>query len=140
MTNQQYPQKYSDFDITNWDWPFRFPIMNMAATPSTEISVWEEEKEVVVEAATPGIKPEEVEMTFDKGVLLIRASKKEEKIDKAKKFYQKSNATFVYRVSVPGEIDEKHEPKATLHDGMLQVRFKKSERAIPKKINIQTNT
>jgi len=141
MDKDNLPQKYSDFDIANWDWPFgsfRFPMTNFPTmTASPEISVWEEDKDVVVEMATPGVKAEDVEMTMEKGILLVRANKKEEKADKTKKYYQKSSSSYVYRVSIPGEIDEKQEPKATMKDGMLQVRFKKSERTMPKKINVQ---
>ena len=137
----QLPQKYSDFDILNLDWPFsgsHFPAMTTNTAHHTpEISVWDEDKDVVVEAATPGMKPEDIEMTFEKGVLLIRANRKEEKSDKVKKYYQKSSSSYVYRVSIPHDVDEKHEPKATMKDGMLQIRFKKSERALPKKISVQ---
>ena len=138
------PQKYLDFDISNMDMPFgdfRFPSMNFPAmsTHAPEISIWEEDKNVVVEVATPGVKPEDVEMTVEKGILLIRAHRKEEKTDKSKKYYQKSSSSFVYRISIPHEIDEKCEPKATLKDGMLQVHFKKSEHKSPKKINVQSS-
>ena len=138
------PKLYTDpdFDIMKSDWTnwpmFSMPFFsNLFHTHGGEVTVWEEPNEVVVEAAAPGISPENVEMNFTKGVLTIRAEKKEEKADEKKKFYQRSNASYVYRLTVPGEIDEKVEPKAQLKDGMLQVRFKKNERSVPKKIHVQ---
>ena len=43
------------------------------------LSVSEDENHVFVEAALPGLKADEIEMTFDKGILWIKAEKKEEK-------------------------------------------------------------
>src|SRR5574344_1899907 len=74
------------------------------------LSISEDEKKVYVEAAVPGIEPKEVEITFDKGVLSIRAEQieKEEK----KKMIRQSRRSFVYQVAVPGDIDYGVEPEA----------------------------
>lgn len=138
------PQKYSEsdpiFDLMSLDWPFgtfRVPMHTHTPLSSSDISVWEENKHVVVQVAVPGVKSDDVEITVEKGVLLVRANKKEEKTDKDKKYYQKSSSSFVYRVAIPNEIDESQEPKATLKDGLLEIHFKKSDRSIPKKIPVQ---
>lgn len=139
------PQKYTDFDILSpeWsnNWSTNWPWMPMSLIPHhtnvSNVSVWEEPNEVIAEAATPGMRPEEIEMNYAKGILTVRAERKEEKADEKRKFYQKSNTSFVYRLSIPGDIDEKSEPKAELKDGMLRIRFKKSEKTAPKKIRIQ---
>jgi len=57
------------------------------------LSISEDDKNVYVKAAVPGVDPKEVEITFDKGILLIRAesSEKEEK----KKIIRKSKESFV---------------------------------------------
>lgn len=123
-------------------WPFGewtrglFPSVR-GAMSSSELSVWEEKDDVVVEAPLPGIKPNEVDLNFEKGTLTIRASRKEEKEDKDKKYFHKSSSSFVYRLTVPGELDDSVEPEANLNDGVLQVRFKKQQRTLPKKINVK---
>ena len=101
------------------------------------LSVYEDENNVFVEAALPGLKAEEIEMTFEKGILWIKAEKKEEAEDKSKKFYRKATSTFSYRVAVPGDVDENREPEAVYSDGMLQVIFSKSKKHEPKKITIK---
>ncbi len=134
-------QPYEPEELSLWPWegPFSrsfFPSLRNLI-PSTELSVWEEKDDVVVEAGLPGIKAGEVDLSFEKGVLTIRAERKEEKEEKERKYFQKSSSTFVYRLSVPGELDETVEPKANLSNGVLQVRFKKQKRSVPKKINVQ---
>src|ERR1700722_7347174 len=93
------------------------------------LSVSEDEKNVYVEAALPGIKPDEIEMTFDKGVLWIKAEKKEEEKDRGKKFYRKAVSSFSYRIAVPGNIDEGKQPDAGCKNGVLRVVFPKTQKA-----------
>lgn len=97
------------------------------------LSVFEDENSVTVEAALPGIKPEEVEMTFDKGVLWIKAEKREEEKDKNKKFYRKAESSFSYRIAVPGNIDEGRQPDALCKNGILKVVFPKTQKGQPPK-------
>ena len=101
------------------------------------LSVYEDENNVFVEASLPGLKAEEIEMTFEKGILWVKAEKKEEVEDKTKKYYRKATSAFSYRVSVPGDIDENREPEALFIDGMLKVIFSKSKKHEPKKIRIK---
>jgi len=104
---------------------------------SSGVSIWEEEGDIVVEASLPGIKNDEVDLTFEKSMLTICAQKKEEKEDTKKKYYQKAEHSFVYKLSIPGELDENIEPQASLDNGVLQIRFKKHKRSEPKKIQIR---
>ena len=102
------------------------------------LSVSEDGEHVYVEAALPGLKPEEIEMTFDKGILWIKGEKKEEAVDKAKKFYRKALNTFSYRIAVPGNIDESISPEALYKNGILRVSFSKTTKTQPKKIPIKS--
>ncbi|HKY99812.1 MAG TPA: Hsp20/alpha crystallin family protein [Rhabdochlamydiaceae bacterium] len=101
------------------------------------LSVYEDEKSITIEAALPGLNADEIEMTFDKGILWIKGEKKEEEKEKNKKYYRKAISTFSYRVAVPGDIDEQVEPDAVFKDGMLKVYFPKSTKTEPKKIGIK---
>ena len=99
------------------------------------LSISEDEKNVYVEAAVPGIDPKDVEITFDKGVLSIRAevSEKEEK----KKMIRQSRRSFVYQVAVPGDIDYGVDPEAKCKNGMMTISFAKSPKTQPKKIAVK---
>ncbi len=137
--NQRTPQPYiSSEEFLSW--PFaNWPSLKSLSSQSSGLSLWEEEGEIVVEAALPGIKSENINIVFEKGTLTIQGSKKEEKDDKAKKYYHKSDTSFEYALKVPGEIDDHQEPHATLTDGVLQIRFKKHQRSTPRKISVKTS-
>lgn len=99
------------------------------------LSVSEDEKNVYVEAAVPGIDPAEVEVTFDKGVLTIRAEKKEE--EKGKTYQRHATRSFFYRAA-PEDVDQKKEPQAICKNGVMTVTFAKVPEAKPKKIAVKT--
>ncbi len=134
---QPYEHEESFWPIS--DWPcFRSFMPSMRGLfPSSDLSVWEEKDCVIVEAPLPGIKANDVDLTFERGVLTIRAQKKEEKEDKDRKYYHKSNAAYVYRMTVPGDIDETCEPEAKLENGVIRISFKKHKEATPRKINVK---
>jgi len=101
------------------------------------LSVSEDEGNVYVDAALPGIEPKNIEVTFDKGVLHISGEDKEE--EKKKKYYRKATSAFSYRVAVPSEVSPKTEPEATYKNGVMHVAFKKMAAAAPKKITVKVS-
>lgn len=119
-----YPSFLEDFEDL-------FPTNNFL----NGLSISEDDKNVYVEAAVPGINPKDVDVTFNKGVVTIRASKKEE--EKEKKFQRKATSSFYYRVA-PSDIDPKAEPTAVCKNGVMKVTFSKSLEAKPKKIAVKT--
>ncbi len=118
-----------DFDDELWE--------NEEVTSPSNLSISEDEKNVYVEAALAGVSPEHVEITFDKGILWIKAERKEEREEKEKKYYRKATRSYSYRVAVPGNIDESKEPEATFKEGIMTVKFPKTAQAQPKKIQIK---
>lgn len=105
--------------------------------PAANIS--ETGNEFVIKAELPGVKKEDVEISFDRGVLSIQGERKIEKTEKDEKahrtesFYGKYSRSF----SLPENIDEK-KVKATCKDGVLTVRLPKMEKEVrtPKKISV----
>jgi HSP20 family protein len=123
-----------------WNFPFsleedeNWPIESANAS---NLSIYEDENHVFVEAAIPGLKPEEIEVTFEKGILWIKAERRQEEEDKKKKYYRKAVSAFSYRVAVPGQIDTTHEPDASYKDGIMKVVFNKTKQTQPKKITVK---
>lgn len=105
-----------------------------------DLDVYETEDEVVVKANVAGVNPEQVDITFEKGVLWIKAEKAEEKNDPAKKHYSKSSWNYSYKVGVPGLIDFNTEPAAEVDNGVVTVTFKKAEASKPKKLTVKAKT
>ena len=103
------------------------------------LAVSEDNGQVYVEAHLPGLKAEEIEVTYDKGVVWVRGQKeeKEEKLEtKDRKYYRKASHSFSYRVVVPGDIDPQAEPSAHYDQGVIRLAFAKKKLAEPRKIQI----
>lgn len=127
----RFRHPFSIFENVDDDWA-----LNEFSNPSG-LTVSEDDQHVYVEAALPGIKPDEIEMIFDKGVVWIKAEKREESEDKKKKYYRKAMSTFSYRVAVPGDVDESKQPEATIKYGVLRATFFKTKVGTAKKIPIK---
>jgi HSP20 family protein len=100
------------------------------------LSISEDDKNVYIEAAVPGVEAGDVDVTFDKGMLWVKAEAKEE--EKDKKYYRKATRSFSYRIAVPGDIDPNSEPEATYANGVMKVTFVKSPASQPKKIQVKS--
>ncbi len=121
-------------------WPDIWEDEDFGLTTSTgnNLEVYETEDEVVVKANVAGVKAEDVDLTFEEGVLWIKAQREEEKKDEERKHYSKSSWRYSYKVAVPGRIDFSKEPEAAVEDGVLTVEFKKSEASKPKKLEVKS--
>lgn len=99
------------------------------------LTLSEDAGHVYVEASVPGVDPKDVEVTYDKGVLVIKAEKKEE--EKEKHYHRRATRSFFYRVA-PGDIDSGQEPEAVCVNGVMKVTFAKLPKSQPKKIAVKT--
>ncbi len=106
---------------------------------TNSLDLYETENEVVVRANVAGMDPEDIDITFEKNVLIIKAEKhkEEKKQDKNTKHYAKADWTYSYRVSIPNVIDPTVEPEAEIDKGILTIRFKKSDISKPKKLTVK---
>lgn len=109
----------------------------MPFSKESGLSISEDDTHVHIEAAVPGLSVDDVEVTFENGVLWIKGEKKEEETDKKKKYYKKAMTSFAYHIAVPGQIDTSREPEAVLEDGMMKINFLKVAKETPKKLKIQ---
>lgn len=105
----------------------------------SNMDIYETENEVVVRATIAGIAEDKVEITFEKGVLWIRAEEEQENKE-GKKFYRKATRSYSYKVAVPGNIDLKQDPQAEVQHGVVTITFKKAEEAKPRKISVTAKT
>lgn len=119
----------------------RFPMMGnsqalKAFTPA--INMYETEKAVMVETPLAGIKPENVEVSVQKGILIIKGeSKKEHEVDE-KNYYRKEirNGSFYREISLPTQVAE-DQVTAEFDNGMLKVICPKAPAVVAKKIDVK---
>lgn len=129
--------------IFNKDLLFRFPTLLQGLREfenedkNQGLTVYDEKNDIIIEAAMPGLKNEEIEISLNKGVLWIKGEKKEEETDKDKKYYKKSLRSFSYSINLPDQIDETQEPKASYKDGILKISFQKEKKSEGKRIAIK---
>jgi HSP20 family protein len=93
--------------------------------------------ELIVEAALPGIKPEDVEVTVEDGTLSIRGEFREEKREgEGESLVQEIRRGTVARaVTLPTGL-EPDKATATFENGVLTLRIPKAESVKPKQIRI----
>lgn len=102
------------------------------------MDVYETEKAVVVETALPGINPDEVKVSVEKGVLTVTGeSKKEHEVDD-KNYYRKEmrSGSFFRQVALPAPVLE-DKVDAVFEDGLLKVTCPKAEQTVAKKVEIK---
>lgn len=119
--------------------PMRFPLFFtddfLDTTSTKELSISEDDKNIFVEAALPGVDIDDIEISYDKGVIHIRGEKKEE--EKKKRYYKRASRYFSYSASLPTEIDESKEPQASYEKGIVKITFKRKRVRVAKKIKIK---
>lgn len=103
---------------------------------SSGLTIYEDDKNVYVQADVAGVDPKDIEVTFDKGTLWIRGEAKEEAGEK-RKYYRRATRSYSYRVAVPGNVDTTIPPEASYSNGVLTVKFVKSPTAQPQRIEVK---
>lgn len=101
------------------------------------VDVYETGDKVVVKAAVPGIKPEELEVTITGDLLTIKGEfKAEEKVEKANYLRQERRyGAFCRQVGLPSGINA-DKAQASFENGVLTLELPKVEEAKAKTIKV----
>lgn len=101
------------------------------------VDIFEKDGNVVVKAALPGVKPEEIDVNVSDGVLYIRAETKAEEDVHEKDYHRKEYRYGKYARSfrLPDNLDAS-KASAKYENGMLRLTFPKTEAAKPKPIKV----
>lgn len=105
---------------------------------SPAIDMYQTDNEVVVKAALPGLKPDEVQINVTGDILTIKGEVKheEEKKDRAWHIREQRWGSFERSVMLPtGVISDK--AKADFQDGILTITLPKTEEVRPKTITVK---
>ena len=125
--------------LSPW-WPFSLPEDGDWFTPvGDNLDVYETDNEVVVEAAVPGIPANQVNVTFEDGVLRIKADYEETEGDKTKKkavYRQQRTVHFDYTTTLPRSVDAT-KISAEVDNGVVTVKAPITEESKPKRISVK---
>ena len=105
------------------------------------VDVREDNNEIVLEVELPGIKPSDVEVTSENGVLTIRGEKQSSVTEKKEGRYhvtERSYGSFTRSFQLPSGVDERR-IEAEFEHGLLQVRVPKAAIAQPRRIEIRNS-
>jgi HSP20 family protein len=104
-----------------------------------QMDVYEEGDNVMVKVKAPGFKKDEIDVSVESGTITVVGKSQEsmEEDNKRRKYYRKeiSKKSFTRSCALPVEV-EPSKSEAKFEDGVLVVTLPKSERAKPKKIDI----
>ena len=104
-------------------------------SPSVDLS--ESENTYEVKAEIPGMKKEDIRVSYEDDVLTLTGEKKQEKETKKKNYHRVERAygRFQRSFRLPKTVN-KDEIKAKYEDGVLTVEIPKTEAAKPKEIAV----
>lgn len=104
------------------------------------LDVLEDEDGYQVKATVPGVKPEDIDVTYDKGSLTIRGEIKDDS-ETVKGQYQlreRRFGVFSRTISLPTTI-KAEAIEASYQDGILTLRLPKEEEVKPRRIAVNTS-
>jgi HSP20 family protein len=102
------------------------------------VDVIEDDKEYLIKVELPEVHKDDVNVTVENGTLTITGERKAEKEEKNRKFHrvERFYGRFERSFSVPTDADET-KVNAEFKDGVLRVHLAKSEKALPKQIEVK---
>ena len=105
------------------------------------IDVYREADSLVVRAAIPGVKPEEVDVAVDRNTLVIKGESKVEEGVKEKEYLHRERryGTFQRTVALPEGLDAE-KADASYDNGVLTVSIPKSEESKPHSLKINVKS
>lgn len=102
------------------------------------IDVYEEQDDIVVKADLPGVTKDDIEVNVTGSTLTIKGEKKKEEETKDQDFHrwERSYGSISRSVDLPAEV-KSDQVKATLKDGVLEVRLPKTEHAKKQRVTVK---
>ena len=115
-----------------------FDSVTRDATWSPAVDIHEEAQRFVVRADLPGVKPADIEITADKGVLSLRGTRNLEQRSDDGHYsrVERVNGKFVRTFKLPENV-QTDAITASFKDGVLELTIPKVAKPEPRKIEVQ---
>ena len=104
---------------------------------SPDLDVAEEGNQYLMTLDVPGVNKEDVQVSYDNGVLTVQGERKTDSEEKNRSYYriERSFGKFIRRINLGTGVDAQA-IKANYKDGVLTITVPKSEKAKPVEINV----
>jgi len=101
------------------------------------VDIVETGNDLTVKADLPAVKPEDIEVKFEDGTLIIRGKREFEKKEDVSGYHriERSYGSFVRAFTLPDSVDPE-KVNADYHDGVLTVTVGKKEIAKPRSVKV----
>ena len=121
-----------------FDDAFTRPLSLRDGWSAPAIDMYQTDEEIIVKAALPGFKPDEVQINITGEVLTLKGEVKqqEEKKERAWHMREQRWGTFERSVVLPTDVVS-DKAKAEFENGILTITLPKAEEVKPKVINIK---
>jgi HSP20 family protein len=136
----EFDNFFDDFLSRRWpkalDW--NFPTLSSMEKDFPKVDIIDHNNEIEVQAALPGVKKEDLDVTINNQNITIRTSTKEEKKEEEGKYFRREITKGEYQrtLSLPDYVDYDN-AKASFKDGILKVTMPKTEKGKRKSIEIK---
>lgn len=101
------------------------------------VDVYETKEDIVIKAAVPGVKPEDIDISITGDTLTIKGEYKEEEKVEKEDYYRRERhvGAFSRAIELPLEVNAE-KASAEFADGVLTLTLPKSEEVMPKTIEV----
>jgi HSP20 family protein len=131
---------FTSFDPFGRDFQRQFDRLARYASRQAAVlplDVVRHETDVTLKLDVPGIDPEQLEVSVDRGILTISGKREEERTENDKFFVrERTMGTFTRRLRLPETLDAEA-VEASYANGVLEVKVPVLEQAQPRKIEIR---
>lgn len=121
-----------------FDDAFTRPVGSMARSSMPAVDMYQTDDAVVIKAALPGFKPDDVQISVTNEVLTLRGEFKEEnnRNDAVYHVRERRHASFERSLGLPTSV-QTDKAKADFENGVLTISLPKAEEVKPKSITIK---
>jgi HSP20 family protein len=111
----------------------------VGSTWSPAVDIKEEDDRFVLHADIPGVKPDEIDISMEKGVLTIRGERRHASEESGEGYHrvERQQGVFMRRFALPDSVDASG-ITATSKDGVLELVLPKAGETQPRRIEVRT--
>ncbi|MDO9048614.1 MAG: Hsp20/alpha crystallin family protein [Methylobacter sp.] len=138
MSFDEFDNFFDDFLSRRWPRLLDWNMPNLSETNFPKVDILDHDNDIEVQAALPGVKKEDLDVSVTNQAITIRTSTKEEKKEEEKgKYFRREimRGECQRTVSLPDNVDGE-QAKASFKDGILTVTIPKTEKSKRKSIEI----